>query len=105
MIAVFVLGSLSVSGGEMQTKPLTPAEAIKAVQPSIVRVDVLVLDATSLPEELQIDDGLRWKKLTIGSGFFVTDKGHVITALHVVNQANKLLEKTQAKLKSLTSEL
>jgi len=61
----------------------------------------MAFDPKVLPEALKSEIGKRFVRINVGSGFFVTNDGDVITALHVIKQADELLDKIQSTSKRL----
>lgn len=60
------------------------------VRDSIVHVGLLVVQPTRLPPSLEKYQGISFLPIAFGTGFIVSEDGHVVTTLHVIRRAEKL---------------
>lgn len=77
---------------------LTLSEAIQAVKPAIVQILLL---GTNLEPAFQAKIQAPFFKHILGTGFFVSDDGHVITAKHVIDDGLSMLKNIPAKNKHI----
>src|SRR6266487_298915 len=73
-------------------------EAIEAIRPSIVQ---LMFFAAGFPYEVRRRLNRPFLAAPLGTGFFVHTDGYVVTANHVVEAGNHLLQQIQAQEKKI----
>ena len=74
------------------------SEAIEKIRPTIVQIAFI---ANNLSNELQEIYGIKNINKSIGTGFFVSRRGYIITAYHVIKEGLERLKKFQAERKLL----
>jgi S1-C subfamily serine protease len=74
------------------------SEAIEKVKPSIVQISLL---ATGLSPDLRSKIQKPFFNHAVGTGFFVSSEGHVITAKHVIDGGVEMLKQIQADEKNV----
>ena len=74
------------------------AEAIEQIRPSIVQIS---FQASDLSEDLRKTTGSSFLRIPLGSGFFVSEGGYVITANHVLDSGRQQIQQVQAGQKRL----
>jgi len=80
--------------------PMNLTEAVERIRPCILQI---VFSATDLSQEFRNQIGRPFISSPIGTGFFLNSDGYVITANHVINAGEQLIqdEKIQAGKKRL----
>lgn len=68
---------------------------------SIVHVGILVVQPTRLPPPLEKYEGISFLPIAFGTGFNVSEDGHVVTTLHVIRRAEKLATEIPPTVKKL----
>jgi len=77
---------------------LDVAQAVESIKPSIVQISFTALD---ISEDMRSRLGRSFFTQPIGTGFLVDTEGHIITARHVIQEGNKLVERISATRKQL----
>lgn len=76
----------------------TLVDAIDLIRPTVVQI---VFSAHGLSKELEQRVGRSWIAQPLGTGFVVNEEGYVVTALHVIEEGEKLLREVPAAKKTL----
>jgi S1-C subfamily serine protease len=82
LLAILFTLAVDEVNGQVATKPLSLAEAITRVSPSVVQI---TYEMDQFPKETSDALGKSFLIGAAGTGFIVNEEGYVITALHVLN--------------------